>query len=69
LRQLASRLKEVVSLPYIVREENGAYQVVDRETGKVYSRHTTKEKAEHQRRLLEGIRHGWKPSGKKGKTS
>jgi hypothetical protein len=52
-------------LPYSVRQKDGAYQVVDRETGKVYSRHTTKEKAEHQRRLLEGIRHGWKPTGRK----
>jgi phage gp16-like protein len=52
-------------LPYSVRKIDGAYQVVDRETGKVYSRHTTKENAERQRRLLEGVRHGWKPTGKK----
>ena len=53
------------ALPYSVKKTNGDYQVVDRETGKVYSRHTTKEKAERQRRLLEGVRHGWKPTGKK----
>jgi len=52
-------------LPYKVKEADGAYQVVDVETGKVYSNHTTKEKAESQRRLLEGVRHGWKPTGKK----
>ena len=52
-------------MPYSVRKIDGTYQVVDRETGKVYSRHTTKEKAERQRRLLEGVRHGWKPAGKK----
>jgi hypothetical protein len=52
-------------LPYSVKETNGNYQVIDRETGKVYSRHTTKEKAERQRRLLEGLRHGWKPTEKK----
>ena len=52
-------------LPYSVRKTDGAYQVVDEETGKVYSRHTTKKKAERQRRLLEGVRHGWKPTGKK----
>jgi len=52
------------SLPYSVKEIDGAYQVVDQETGKVHSLHTTKEKAERQRRLLEGIRHGWKPTGK-----
>ena len=52
-------------MPYTVRETDAGYEVVNRETGKVYSRHTTKEKAERQRRLLEGIRHGWKPTGKK----
>jgi hypothetical protein len=52
-------------LPYSVTKTNGAYQVVDRETGKVYSNHATKENAERQRRLLEGVRHGWKPTGKK----
>jgi len=52
-------------LPYTIKETDGAYQVVDRETGKVFSRHTTKEKAERQRRLLEGVRHGWKPTPKK----
>jgi hypothetical protein len=53
------------NMPYTVRKTDGAYQVVDRETGEVYSHHTTKEKAERQRRLLEGVRHGWKPTGKK----
>jgi hypothetical protein len=52
-------------MPYTVRKTDGAYQVVDRETGEVYSHHTTKEKAERQRRLLEGVRHGWKPKGKR----
>jgi hypothetical protein len=52
-------------LPYSVKKIDDAYQVVDEETGKVHSRHTTKEKAERQRRLLEGIRHGWRPTGKK----
>jgi phage gp16-like protein len=58
-------VEEAATLPYRVRQRDGAYQVVDRETGKVYSRHTTKENAERQCRLLEGIRHGWKPTGKK----
>ena len=52
-------------MPYSVRQTDESYEVVDDETGKVYSRHTTKDKAERQRRLLEGIRHGWKPTGKK----
>jgi hypothetical protein len=51
-------------LPYSVKKtDDGSYEVVDEETGKVHSRHTTKDKAERQRRLLEGIRHGWKPTG------
>lgn len=52
-------------MPYTVIKQDDGYQVVDRETGKVFSQHTTKEKAERQRRLLEGVRHGWKPTGKK----
>ena len=65
LRKRASRLEEVATLPYSVRRRDGTYQVVDRETGKVYSRHTTKENAERQRRLLEGIMREWKPTGRK----
>jgi hypothetical protein len=61
--ELATRKRGGV--PYSVRKTDGAYEVVDRETGKVYAQHTTREKAERQRRLLEGVRHGWKPTGKK----
>ena len=56
-------------MPYSIKEIDGAYQVVDEETGKVYSRHTSKENAERQRRLLEGIRHGWRPAEKKQRES
>ena len=52
-------------MPYTVRKTDGAYEVADRQTGKVYARHTTREKAERQRRLLEGARHGWTPTGRK----
>jgi hypothetical protein len=58
-------LDSEASLPYTVIKQDDGYQVVDRETGKVFSQHTTKEKAERQRRLLEGVRHGWRPTGKK----
>lgn len=33
--------------------------------GAVTAKGTTKEKAEAQSRLLEGVKHGWKPTGKK----
>ena len=32
--------------------------------GGVKAKNTTKAKAESQRRLLQGIEHGWKPTGK-----
>jgi len=33
--------------------------------GGVKAKNTTKEKAEAQRRLLQGVEHGWHPTGKK----
>lgn len=43
--------------------KKGRYKV---ETpGGVKAKGTTKEKAEAQRRLLEGVKHGWRPTGKK----
>ena len=33
----------------------------------VYSKHTSKTKADKQIRLLNAIDHGWKPTGSKGK--
>lgn len=48
-------------MPAKVRKVDG-YQV--RTPGGVKAKHTTKAKAEAQRRLLEGIKRGWKPTGK-----
>ena len=53
-------------MPYSVRKKGVRYQVVNSQTGKVRSLHSTRANAERQRRLLEGIRHGWKPTGRKG---
>jgi len=36
-------------------------------SGKVSAKGTTKKKAEAQKRLLNAVRHGWKPTGKKKK--
>jgi len=33
----------------------------------VKAKHTTKAKAEKQKRLLNAVEHGWKPTGKKKK--
>jgi hypothetical protein len=53
LKKRAGRREEGATLLYSVRKRDGAYQALDRVTGKVYCRHTTKESAERQRRLLE----------------
>ena len=35
----------------------------------VKAKNTTKGKAEAQKRLLNAVEHGWKPTGKKAKTN
>jgi len=37
--------------------------------GGVKAKHTTKKKAEAQKRLIQAVDHGWKPTGKKAKKS
>lgn len=48
-------------------KKKGQYKV---ETpGGVKAKGTTKGKAEAQRRLLEGVKRGWRPTGKKKKAA
>jgi hypothetical protein len=49
-------------MPYIVRQAptGDGFEVVNEETGDVKSKHSTKEDAERQVELLEGIEHGMK---------
>ena len=49
-------------MPVKIRKKDHEYEV--RTPGGVKAKSTTKEKAEAQRRLLQGIEHGWKPTGK-----
>jgi len=49
-------------MPYGVRRRGGKFVVINTDTGDVKGTHDTEEKAEEQRRLLEGIKRGWKPS-------
>lgn len=53
-------------MPYeIIKTKNG-FGVKNTDTGKLKSKDISKEDAEAQKRLLEGIKHGgWKPTGKK----
>lgn len=54
-------------MPYGVRKskKETGWQVYNRNSGKVLSRHGTRNKAVRQARMLEGVRHGWNPLGKK----
>lgn len=54
-------------MPYAIRKKGNQYLTVNKETGKVKGTHASYAKAERQRRLLEGVEHGWKPTGKKAK--
>jgi hypothetical protein len=49
-------------VPVKIRKVDG-YQVST--PGGVKAKHTTKAKAERQRRLLQGVEEGWKPTGRK----
>ncbi|KKK68670.1 hypothetical protein LCGC14_2941710 [marine sediment metagenome] len=48
-------------MPYAIRKRGDKWVVVNKNTGHVKGTHSSKEKAEKQRRLLEGIKHGMKP--------
>jgi hypothetical protein len=49
-------------MPYGIRRlPTGQYEVVNTATQFVHARHTTKEKAKAQVRLLQAIEHGFEP--------
>ena len=51
-------------MPYsMFRLPDGKYRVINTETRKVYSKHTTKENAQKQLRLLNAVQHGFIPTG------
>lgn len=50
-------------MPVRVTRSDGGYRVST--PGGVKAKRTTKAKAESQRRLLNAVEHGWKPTGKK----
>ncbi len=53
-------------MPYSIRKSKGGKYRVSSPHG-VKAKGTTREKAEAQVRLLHGVEHGWKPTGKKRK--
>lgn len=48
-------------MPYSVRKRGTKYVTINKRTGDVKGTHPTKARAERQRRLLEGIKHGMVP--------
>ena len=56
-------------MPYEIKKEGSFYKVINKKTGKVHAKCSTKEKAEAQVFLLRGVEHGWKPTGKKANES
>jgi len=54
-------------MPYKITHKGGDYQVVNKDTGKKFSKHTTLPKAKSQMRLLEGIHYGMKLKNKHSK--
>lgn len=53
-------------MPEKIKKVKGGYQV-STPGGGVKAKHTTKEKAEAQARLLRAVEHGFKPTGKPAK--
>jgi len=49
-------------MPVKIKKVKGGYQV--RTPNEIHAKHTTKEKAEAQERLLNAVEHGFKPTGK-----
>ena len=50
-------------MPYLIKKikNKNLYKVINKETGDIKSKHTTLENAKKQIRLLNGIKHGFKP--------
>ena len=50
-------------MPYAIGKEGDKWIVRNTETNKIKGRHDSKAKAQRQINLLQGIEHGWKPTG------
>ena len=48
-------------MPYAIRKSGSKWKVVNSETGDVKGTHDSEEKAEKQLRLLNAVKHGFKP--------
>ena len=53
-------------MPYTIRKTKSGYRVTSSHA--VKAKATTKTKAKRQVRLLQGVKHGWKPTGKRARS-
>lgn len=56
-------MNKMIDNPVDIEKVEGGYRVST--PGGVKARHTTLKKAKSQKRLLNAIKHGWKPTGEK----
>ena len=55
-------------MPYEIRRAGDKFAVVNLETGRVYARHTSHQKAQRQINLLRAVEHStWRPTGRKAR--
>jgi hypothetical protein len=55
-------------MPYSIRKRGSAYEVVNTETGEVKAAHTSRQNAKRQVRLLNAVKHGFKPTGRPARS-
>ncbi len=56
-------------MPYSIEritsgKNKGKYRVINSQTGKVHASATSKANAQKQVNLMQGVEHGWHPTGK-----
>jgi len=52
-------------MPYGIYKRGDKWVLINKDTKHVKGTHESREKATRQMRLLQGVEHGWEPTGKK----
>jgi len=50
-------------MPYSIQKRGNKWVVINKDTGDVKGTHDSEIKARRQVNLLQGVEHGWKPTG------
>jgi hypothetical protein len=56
-------------MPYAIEGSGSKFIVKNKKTGDIKGHFTSRKKALRQMRLLQGVEHGWKPTGKPAKAA